>query len=92
MADFLTYKELPLVRKGNEIYYGDMAQPQVVKFEVISTKKTGSGDLPEKVKVILMNSDIQLPDSKRVIKETTKDSFFEALDVGFVWLERASKK
>ena len=92
MADFLTYKELPLVRKGTEIYYGDMAQPQVVKFEVLSTKKTESGDLPEKVKVILMNSDIQLPDSKRVIKETTKDSFFEALDVGFVWLERASKK
>ncbi len=92
MADFLTYKNLPLVRKGNEIYYGDMSEPQVVKFEVLSTQKTESGDLPEKVKVILMNSDIQLPDNKRVIKETTKDSFFEALDVGFVWLERASKK
>ena len=52
MADFLTYKGLPLVRKGNEIYYGDMAQPQVIKFEVLSTKKTESGDIPEKVKVI----------------------------------------
>lgn len=92
MADFLTYKELPLVRKGNEIYYGDMAEPKVVKFEVLSTKKTEGGDMPEKVKVILMNSDIQLPEDKRVIKETTKDSFFEALDVGFVWLERANKK
>ena len=92
MADFLTYKELPLVRKGNEIYYGDMAQPQVVKFEVLSTTKTKGGEMPEKVKVLLMNSDIQLPDDKRVIKETTKDSFFEALDVGFVWLERANKK
>ncbi len=92
MADFLTYKELPLVRKGNEIYYGDMSQPQVVKFEILSTAKTDSGELPEKVKVILMNSDIQLPADKRIIKETTKDSFFEALDVGFVWLERASKK
>ena len=91
MADFLTYKGLPLVRKGNEIYYGDMAQPQVIKFEVLSTKKTDSGDIPEKVKVILMNSDIQLPNEKRVKKETTKDSFFEALDVGFVWLERANK-
>ncbi len=92
MADFLTYKDLPLVRKGNEIYYGDMAQPQVVKFEVISNKKTEGGEMPEKVKVILMNSDIQLPNSKRFIKETVKDSFYEALDVGFVWLERANKK
>ncbi len=92
MADFLTYKELPLVRKGNEIYYGDMAEPQVVKFEVLSTKKTDSGEIPEKVKVILMKSDIQLPLKERVVKETTKDSFFDALDVGFVWLERANKK
>ena len=69
-----------------------MAQPQVIKFEVLSTKKTSAGDIPEKEKVILMNSDIQLPDNKRVIKETAKDSFYEALDVGFVWLERANKK
>ncbi len=92
MADFLTYKELPLVRKGNEIYYGDMSAAHVVKFEILSTKKTNGGDLPEKVRVILMNSDIQLPDAKRIIKETTKDNFFDALDVGFVWLERANKK
>ena len=91
MADFLTYKGLPLVRKGNEIYYGDMAQPQVIKFEVLSTKKTESGDIPEKVKGILMNSDIQLPDNTRIITDTTKDSFNEALDVGFVWLERSNK-
>ncbi len=92
MADFLTYKNLPLVRKGNEIYYGDMRESQVVKFEVLSTKKTESGEIPEKVKVILMKSDMQLPLKDRVVKETTKDSFFDALDVGFVWLERANKK
>lgn len=92
MADFLTYKDKPLVRKGNEIYYGDMAQSHVVKFEVLSTKKTDGGELPEKVKVLLMKSDIQLKDKDRIVKETTKDSFFEALDVGFVWLERAVKE
>ena len=92
MADFLTYKELPLVRKGNEIYYGDMSEAQVVKFEVLSTKKTDGADLPEKVKVILMKSDMQLAEKDRIVKETTKDNFFDALDVGFVWLERANKK
>lgn len=92
MADFLTYKGMPLVRKGNEIYYGDMSLPQVVKFEVISVQKTDSGNLPEKVKVLLMKSDIQLADKDRILKQTVKDSFFEALDVGFVWLERANKE
>lgn len=91
MADFLTYKGMPLVRKDNEIYYGDMSSPQVVKFEILSFQKTDSGNNPEKVKVLLMKSDIQLSDKDRIIKQTVKDSFFEALDVGFVWLERANK-
>ena len=92
MSDFLTYKDKPLVRKGNEIYYGDMSQSHVVKFEILSTKKTDGGELPEKVKVMLLKSDIQLSDKDRIVKETTKDSFFEALDFGFVWLERAVKE
>ena len=92
MSDFLIYKGMPLVRKGNEIYYGDMSSPQVVKFEILSVKKTDSGNLPEKVKVLLMKSDIQLDEKDRILKQTVKDSFVEALDVGFVWLERAMKE
>ncbi len=90
--DFLTYKNKPLVRKGKEIYYGDMSESRVVRFQVLSTKKTDEGEMPEKVKVQLLSSDIQLPDKDRIKKETTKDSFYEALDVGFVWLERALSK
>ena len=48
MADFLTYKGLPLVRKGNEIYYGDMAQPQVIKFEVLPPRKPNRGIFPKR--------------------------------------------
>ncbi len=91
MADFLTYKEKPLVRKGNEIYYGDMSEAYVVKFTILSSKKEGENEVPDKVNVQLLKSDIQLSDKDRVVKETTKASMFEALDVGFVWLERALK-
>jgi len=91
MADFLMYKEKPLVQSGKEIYYGDMSEEYVVRFTVISTKKVGENELPEKVKVQLLKSDIQLSDKDRIAKETTKDNFFDALDVGFVWLERALK-
>ena len=89
--EFLTYKEKPLVRKGNEIYYGDMAEPYVVRFNILSTKKEGDNEVPEKVTVQLLKSDIHLSEKDRVVKETTKDSMFNALDVGFVWLERALK-
>lgn len=91
MADFLTYKDKPLVRCKDEIYYGDMSEKFVVKFTILSSKNMGDNQLPEKVKVQLMKSDIQLADKDRITKETTKDSFYEALDVGFVWLERALK-
>ncbi|MGI6280126.1 MAG: hypothetical protein ACOYJS_06160 [Acutalibacteraceae bacterium] len=91
-TDFLTYKDKPLVRKGNEIYYGDMSQSHVMRFEILSTKNTENGEMPEKVKVQLLKSDIQLPEKERVVKETTKYSFYEALDVGFVWIERALKE
>lgn len=92
MADFLTYKDKPLVRKGNTIYYGDMAEAYVVKFEILSSKKEGNLDVPDRIKIQLLKSDIQFPEKDKVVKETTKGSMFEALDFGFVWLERALEK
>ena len=93
MADnnFLTYKDKPLVRKGNEIYYGNMAEAFVVKFTILSAKKDGNNEIPDKILVQLLKSDIQLSDKDKIVKETTKNSMFEALDFGFVWLERALK-
>ena len=88
---FLTYKDKPIVKCGKEIYYGDMSEPYVIRFNVLSTKKEGDDTIPEKVSVELLKSDTQLPEKERVSKNTVKDSFFDALDVGFIWLERALK-
>ena len=88
---FLTYKDKPIVKCGKEIYYGDMSEPYVVRFNVLSTKEEGDDTIPEKVSVELLKSDTQLPEKERVSKSTVKDSFFDALDVGFIWLERALK-
>ena len=88
---FLTYKEKPLVKCGNEIYYGDMSEPFVVRFTVLSTVKAGENEIPGKVRVELLKSDTQLPDKERIVKASEKDSFFDDLDVGFVWLERNLK-
>lgn len=89
--NFLTYKNKPIVKCGNEIYYGNMAEPFIVRFTVLSTVKAGENEIPGKVKVELLKSDTQLSDKERVVKSSEKDSFFDALDVGFVWLERNLK-
>ena len=88
---FLTYKEKPLVRSGNEIYYGDMSEPYVIRFEILSSKEIDGKEVADKVSVQLLKSDIQLAMDKRIVKETVKESMFDALDFGFVWLERALK-
>ncbi len=86
--NFITYKEKPIVRSKNEIYYGDMAEAFVIKFTILSENTNGD---PDKIKVELLKSDTSLSDKDRLVKDTTKSSMFEALDVGFIWLERALK-
>ena len=92
MADFLTYKGKPLVRCGNQIYYGDMSEKYVVKFEILTTKKEGDLVLADKIKVLLLNSDTNLTDKDRIIKTSEKIGLFEAMDIGAIWLERELKK
>ena len=93
MADskFLEYKGKPLVRKDNEIYYGDMSENFIVRFEILSYKKDGKLDIADKVSIQLLDSNTDLDMKDRVKKESTKDNLFDALDLGFTWLERALK-
>ncbi len=90
--DFLTYKNKPLVRRGNEIYYGDMSEKYVVKLDILSTKKEGDLESADRVKVTLMSSDITADAKDLIIKTSEKKSLFEAMDIGAIWLERELKK
>ncbi len=92
MAEFLTYKGKPLVRHGNEIYYGDMSEKYVIKLEILSTKKENDIESADKVKVLLLHSDTELDMKKRVIKTSEKTGLYEAMDIGAIWLERELKK
>lgn len=89
--NFLTYKGKPLVRKGNEIYYGDMSEKYIVRFEILSNTKAGELELANRVSVQLLDSNVDLPMKERISKESEKNSLFDALDIGFIWLERALK-
>ncbi len=90
-TNFLTYKGKPLVRKGNEIYYGDMTEKYVVRFEILSSSKDGKLEIADKVSVKLLDNSSDLPIADRVSKESEKNNLFDALDIGFIWLERALK-
>ena len=89
---FLEYKGKPIVRKGNEIYYGDMSESFVVHFEILSYGKDGKLDIADKVSVQLLDSNTDADVKDRIKKESVKDNLFDALDLGFTWLERALKE
>ena len=86
---FLTYKGKPIVRKGNEIYYGNMADSHVIMLRIMSTKTIGDMEVAEKVVVQLMATDDSLPATERVVKKSDKIGLYNAMDIAVVWLERA---
>lgn len=87
--DFLTYKNRPLVRSGNTIYYGNMTDKFVIKMDIKNTKKQDDLDIADKVAVSLVHTDDNMNPKDRVIKSSEKSGLYEALDLGAIWLERA---
>ena len=85
----LMYKGHPLMRLGNMIYYGSMADSHIVMLQVLETKKVGDLDVASKVSVQLKLTDPAVKSRDRVVKKGEKDGLYTALDFGCVWLERA---
>ena len=87
--DLLMYKGIPLMRKDNIIYYGSMADSHIVMLQILETEKRQDTEIATKVSVELQLTDPNVRARDRIVKKSTKDGFYTALDVGCVWLERA---
>lgn len=94
MADekkMLSYKGHPLMRKDTMIYYGSMADSHIIYLQILESENRNGTDIATKVSVELQLTDPNVRAKDRVVKKSTKDGLFSALDVGAVWLERALK-
>ena len=87
----LTYKDRPLVRSGNTLYYGDMSERCVIVFQVLSTKTVGELTVADRVLVQLMLTDPEVRMKDRVLKKSEKNGLYNAMDLGSAWLERVLK-
>ena len=85
----LMYKGHPLMRLGNMIYYGSMADSHIVMLQVLETKQVGDLDVASKVSVQLQLTAPAAKSRDRVVQKREKDGLYTALDFGCVWLERA---
>ncbi len=92
MADkkqLLTYKGRPLLRQGNIVYYGSMADSHIVMLQILETKQADGEELAARVSVQLQLTDPDVRSRDRIVKKSEKEGFYTALDLGCVWLERA---
>ena len=85
----LIYKNHPLRRIGNIIYYGSMAEPYIIMMQVKETRKEKDLDVATKISIELQRTAKDLRSRDRIVKKSEKGSLYEAMDVSAIWLERA---
>ena len=85
---FLEYKGRPLVRSNDVIYYGNMNDEFVVRFTVLDSEKVSDIKVSKKIRIDLVKS----ADREKAVKTSEKEGFYEAMDLGFVWLNRHLNK
>lgn len=78
----LLYKNIPLVKRGNVIVYGDMFENVFVQMEILGSSSFKGLELANNVSVSLV-------ENGRTVKKVEKESLFRALDIGAFWLESA---
>lgn len=84
--EFLEYKGRPLVRQGDDIFYGDMSEKFYIYMMIMSEKDSASGTLPEQIMVQLCESSTKIPKNQKIVV-----GLKEAFEFADAWLERFNK-
>lgn len=89
-SPYFTYKGMPLLRKGNLLYFGDLDADYIVCMQIEEKKQLGDTELATLVKVTLQTN--EAPGRDRVIKKAERDGLYKAIDLSEFWLKEANKK
>ncbi|MBR1528955.1 MAG: hypothetical protein IJ642_06605 [Oscillospiraceae bacterium] len=84
----MMYKNYPLVRKGNEMYFGYMSDPYVVYLKVENSQKQQDIVVSKSIKFYQLSTDFNNP---LPVQNAERDNLYEALDVALAWLKRANR-
>lgn len=88
-SEFLMYKNKPLVRCGDTIYYGNMYDEYVVQLQIKHKIPCHGLEIADKVSVKLISTNLELSPQKQVIKFAEKPGLYSAIDIADIWLSRA---
>ncbi len=84
----LEYMGKTLMRSGNTVFYGDRETGVWLQIIILETKKVSDLDLATNVLVQI----VDYRDGKaNILKQAQKKGFYDAFEIGTIWLERAEK-
>jgi len=85
----LMYKERPLMRKDNIIYYGSMSDSHIIMMQILDTEEQQGLSVAKRVSVQLQQTNPNVRTRDRIVKKTEKNSLWAAMDIASIWLSRA---
>ncbi len=84
----LTYKDKPLYRFGDRLYYGNLEDKYILVLDVKEKKNNCGMDVATRVKVRIMDNSGILGEGE-TFRSAEKNNLYRALDVGSWWLQEA---
>ena len=86
--EFIEYKGKPLVRQGDDIFYGDLSEKYYVYMMIMSDKKSPKGDVnvPGTIMVQLLDSATKKPEKQKIT-----NGLAEAFEFAEAWLRYNDK-
>lgn len=85
MAEILKYKDKPLVRRGDMIYYGNPEDPYIILLKVNTSEKVEDLELSKNISIILQENN----GSGKMIKKAEREGMYAAMDIAEYWLNDA---
>jgi len=83
MNEFVEYKGRPIVRQGDDIFYGDLSEKYYVYMMIMSDKKSPKSDenVPGTIMVQLLDSQTKKPEKQKIT-----NGLAEAFEFAEAWL------
>ena len=88
-VNYIEYKGRAFVRENDTICYANMTDQCILYMLIMSYKKFGDTEIPDRVLIQVLTTDKTKSFAARIIKQGEKKGLFEAMDTGVIRLERA---
>lgn len=87
--EFVEYKGRPIVRQGDDIFYGDLSEKYYVYMMIMSDKKSPKSDkeVPGTIMVQLLDSQTKKPEKQKIT-----NGLAEAFEFAEAWLRYNDKE